>query len=1044
MQNASTFKVYNASAGSGKTFTLVKEYLKVLLGTENIFAFQQILAITFTNKAAAEMKERVLKRLQDFSEGEESDLLKMLSEELAIDISIIQVRSKKILQAILQNYSAFYITTIDSFTYKIIKSFAFDLGLTQNFEIEMNSNELLNQAVEVLISKIGVDTELTNLLIEYSLDKADNDKSWDISRELNEFSKVLLNENDTIHFERLSSKTLEDFSELKKKITTNQRAIIKRCQEIGVEGVEIIDTMGLQANDFYYSLLPKHFHALAIHIENAKFFDDSKLRLRVEENMFYAKSKSDDVKTAIEGILPELLNLYSESEELYKQFVLNKLALKSITPLAVLNQIHSALQTIKEENNIQLNAEFNQLISENIKEQPAPYIYERIGQKFNYYFIDEMQDTSILQWQNLLPLIGNSLSQEGTGLLLVGDGKQAIYRWRGGKAEQFIELGSDEDNTYNPFYLPKEVKELEYNYRSYSEVISFNNSFFKHCATYIQNALYKDLFLEKSHQKENEKKGGYVHVSFLEKKEDKEENEIKYAKKVFERIKNLSEGFLLSDVCILVRKKKEGIVIANYLSEKGIEIISSETLLIQNSPRIHFLIHFLTQISSPKNDDSLFEWLYFLSNHLSIIDNKHSFLNQLICLEQEEIFQELKQYDIHFDLDFFQQLPLYEKIEYIIRSFKLLETSDAYVQFFLDEVLVQQKRDSTLQDLLDFWSREKDKLSIVAPENSNAVQIMTIHKSKGLEFPIVIFPCDLDIYRQLNPKVWLDELPKETFEGFEELLVSFNKEMSILSERGNEIYRREREKLELDNFNLLYVALTRAEEQLYIITEEVSKRNQGKNTKYSEFFINYLVEKGLYDSEQKEYSFGEPSKKSKREPVYDSLNYQETYVNTPWQDHNINMLASSSALWGSKQEEAIDYGNLIHEMMAKIYHANDVSEVVSLYTSQGVINESDASRIKKIIERLVDHPAVAMYFLPDLEIYNEREIVTQDNQIIIPDRLVFYPNREVVIIDYKTGKSSKNYHQQLLSYESVLRSLHYKVIKKILIYINEEISIEEI
>ncbi len=653
MQNVATFTVYNASAGSGKTYTLVKEYLKVVLRTENAFAYQQILAITFTNKAAAEMKERVLKSLQDFTERKESELLNILISELTLNEEIIRNRSTKILHAILQNYSAFQITTIDSFTYKIIKSFSFDLGVSQNFEIELNANDLLSQAVEVIISRIGIDTNLTKLLVAYTLGKTDEDKSWDISRELCEFSNVLLNENDAVHFKKLHTKTVDDFLVLNKHILTSQKKIKKRFKEVGREGLEIIDAKGLSHKDFYCALLPKHFSALADTVEKANFFDASKLKVRIEENIFYAKAVAVATKNAIEEILPKLIKLYLESENLYKQYMLNKLVMESVVPLAVLNQINEALQTLKEEQNIQLNAEFNQLIYENIKEQPAPYIYERIGQKFTHYFIDEMQDTSVLQWQNLLPLIQNSLSQENTSLLLVGDAKQAIYRWRGGKAEQFMALGSEEKHTQNPFFVSKKVKKLAYNYRSYSEIINFNNSFFKHCSGYMRNDAYKSLFLHTSHQKETDKKGGYVHLSFLEKSGQKEENDVKYAKKVFGTIQDLKVSFSLNDICILVRTKKEGVIIANYLSEKGIKIVSSETLLIQNSHCVNFIINLLGYSLQPTNNDALFECLYFLHEHIPVPKNKHSFFKRYVHLGQEKLFEELKKHEIHFDLSIF-------------------------------------------------------------------------------------------------------------------------------------------------------------------------------------------------------------------------------------------------------------------------------------------------------------------------------------------------------------------------------------------------------
>ena len=304
MQQPSIFQVYNASAGSGKTFTLVKEYLKVLLNSEDIFSFQKILAITFTNKAAGEMKERVLSSLEDFAAGKENDLFNIIIKEIDADKPIIQQRSKKILEAILQNYAAFSITTIDSFTHKIIKSFAYDLGLPQNFEVEMDAVSLLNQAVDVLISKIGSDKKLTKLLIDYSLDKTDDDKSWDISRDLGEFSKILLNEEDTAHFRKLSDKSLEDFKSLQKKLILIQKELITKMRSTGEEALQIINSRQLISKDFYRSMLPNHFISLINKPEATKFFEQSNLKKRVEEGALYLESKSQDIKSSIEEIPP--------------------------------------------------------------------------------------------------------------------------------------------------------------------------------------------------------------------------------------------------------------------------------------------------------------------------------------------------------------------------------------------------------------------------------------------------------------------------------------------------------------------------------------------------------------------------------------------------------------------------------------------------------------------------------------------------------------------------------------------------------------------
>ena len=966
MHQPSTFQVYNASAGSGKTYTLVKEYLKVLLNSKDLFRFQKVLAITFTNKAAAEMKARVLSNLEAFSEGEENDLFSDIQKETSIDKATIQDRSKRILAIILQNYAAFSITTIDSFTHKIIKNFAFDLGLSLNFEVEMDAVSLLNESVDVLISKIGTDQEVTKLLIDYTLEKTDDDKSWDISRDLNEFSKILLNEDDTIHFRRLADKTITDFTALKKKLNKQQIELKKQVSQVGERLLSVLSNVGLETKDFTRGTVPKFFADVVQKEFNFEFIKRSEaIEKAIDNDQYYTKKTTQEKIALIEGVVPQIVTSFQKTKELFKQFLLNKLALKSLTPLAVLNHINLELTNIKEENNIRLNAEFNQLISDHIKEQPAPFIYERIGQKYLHYFIDEMQDTSVLQWQNLIPLIVNALAQENSNLLLVGDGKQAIYRWRGGKAEQFIDLGTPGNASENPFQVLKEIEELKTNYRSYSEVIDFNNQFFQHTAHFLQNEDYKKLFIEGNKQLTTNKKGGYVALSFLEKDEEKEEDALKYPKKVLEIIQQLDPEFSLSDVCVLVRKKDHGVAVANYLSENGIAIVSSETLLLSSSSKVNFIINFLQTIQHPQDKEALLDCLYFLHSHFKIQQEKHQFISDFIRLEQQQLFSELNSYGLFFELSKFHQKPFYEKVEEIIRSFQLIHASDAYVQFFLDVVLEQQRKGTSIQEFLDFWEDKKEKLSIVAPDAKQAVRVMTIHKSKGLEFPVVIFPYDLNIYKQINPKAWLDELP-EIFHGFPELLVDYSKSLSYINDKGLHIFNTRREAQELDNFNLLYVALTRSVEQLYIITEHNVKSDGVENTNfYSGVFIHYLKEKNLWQEGVFEYSFGKKNKVSSSQEERQEMEIQQEFISTSLEEHNILMLANSSKLWDTAQGKAIDFGNLIHEMMSKVITENDIEKVVKQYIQHGFISKVEAVEIEKTISKIVTHKKLISFFRKD-------------------------------------------------------------------------------
>ncbi|MFT6959616.1 MAG: ATP-dependent exoDNAse (exonuclease V) beta subunit [Polaribacter sp.] len=1048
MHQLSTFQVYNASAGSGKTFTLVKQYLKVLLTSDDLFMFQKVLAITFTNKAAGEMKERVLSNLEAFSEGNTNDLLKIILEETTLDTTIIKKRSKKVLNAILQNYSAFSITTIDSFTHKIIKSFAFDLGLSLNFEVEMDAISLLNEAVDVLISKIGTDKKLTTLLIDYSLDKIDDDTSWDISKDLNDFARVLLNEDDVKHFRGLADKELDDFFKLKNRLQKSNNQTETTYKKLGDEVLQFIENSGASIKDFAYAgEFVKHFQKFTklrfLKSEDLKF--DGRLNTTIEnsKNLFAGKA-SEATKETIESISEQLRMHYYQSKDLYNSsysnYLLNKITLKSIIPLAVLNNVNAELNTIKEDNNIRLNAEFNQLISDNIKEEPAPYIYERIGQRFQHYFIDEMQDTSVLQWQNLIPLIENALAQENSNLLLVGDAKQAIYRWRGGKAEQFIALGSQEGN---PFNIQKDVKNLATNYRSYSEIINFNNSFFQHSAGFLQNESYKRLFFEGNTQLENAKKGGFVSLSFLDKEEVKEDEKIKYPKKVLEKIKELKEDFYLNEICVLTRTKKDGIAVADYLSENGVSIISSETLLLKNNAKINFIVDVLHIIQNANDEEKRFEVLYFLHAHLNVKMAKPEFFKGHIKSTNVLIFQALKSFGVSFNFAVFQQVPFYEKIEEIIRGFNLATSSSAYIQFFLDIVLEQQRKATDIGDFLEFWELKKEKLSIVASENSDAVQVMTIHKSKGLEFPVVIFPCDVDIYRQISPKVWFDDLPKEY--DFKELLIDYKKDLSLINSRGLEVYNQQREELELDNFNLLYVALTRAAEQVHIITEKkISAKGAENVNHYSGIFINYLKAQNLWQETKLEYFFGEEKRIKKKEKETSLTEIHKKFISTPWQEHNIILLASASKLWDTAQGEAIDFGNLFHEILSKITINSNVDGIVGQYHQQGFINEVQLNSIKKTIHSIVNHPKLTIYFSEEFTVFNEREIVDVDNQIIIPDRLVFNKQNEVIIIDYKTGNPSNEHYQQLLRYERVLKSMDFNIDKKLLVYINNKIDVVEV
>jgi ATP-dependent exoDNAse (exonuclease V) beta subunit len=316
---------------------------------------------------------------------------------------------------------------------------------------------------------------------------------------------------------------------------------------------------------------------------------------------------------------------------------------------------------------------------------------------------------------------------------------------------------------------------------------------------------------------------------------------------------------------------------------------------------------------------------------------------------------------------------------------------------------------------------------------------MTIHKSKGLEFPIVIFPCDLDIYRELKPKTWL-----KIEESFPELMVNLNKNIELIGSEGKAIYQQRQEELELDNFNLLYVALTRAIEQLYIITNKNLNKSGQENIRfYSGIFISFLKQHALWQDQQNEYCFGNAKRRSTAGNNIEKTERNPCFISTPWKDHNINLLANSSTLWGTLRGKAIDYGDLIHEMMAKIQTQEDVEETLRSYENKGLLGRDLSKKIGQLMEKIVFHRQLKSYYTDHFTIYNEREIIGKSGQSIIPDRLAVEANKNITIIDYKTGSPLLSHKEQLEKYAVVLRDVGFSVDKKILVYINDLITVEE-
>ena len=1090
-----SFSIYDASAGSGKTYALVKEYLKIILVAKNNDAYRNILAITFTNKAVHEMKSRIIGSLSEFAKDEPSDKALGLMQDLAAEteLSIIQIKTKSqhIIKHIIHNYAAFDISTIDKFTHKVIRAFAHDLGLQMNFEVSLDTKNLLTEAVDAIIAQAGEDEVLTKLLVDFTIEKTDDDKSWEISKEILETGLLILNENnrnEVIHFQ---DKSISEFEEIKKKLKADCIALEKLNTEHAGNALQLIEKNGIDSKSFSRGTFPNHIQSIA----DGKFNPKNKMFHEFDDISINKTAKD---RAIIEAIIPELLQILGaiyanfEKRDFYQAF------LKNITPLSLLNTISNELSKIQEEQNVLSISEFNAIIHREIQNQPAPFIYERLGERYRHFFIDEFQDTSEMQWQNLIPLIDNATSSEINGekgtLMVVGDPKQSIYRWRGGKAEQFIELSKD----FNPFNNPEKVLvHLDKNYRSYSQVIDFNNDFFQMLSNEFEHEDYKELYANHSHQKSNNKEGGYVNISFIPKVEDSEEDEDTLDKTDLYLLATLStiqkvlqQGFEYKDIAILTRKRSHGIAVANYLTEQGIPLLSSETLMIKNATEVQFIIHILKYLKNSADKESKAHFLYYLATNNQEVMAVHDFIAQGMAFEKETDFENWLEYiDVSLSFQNIRKKSLYEAVEIIVSKFLLpsstksgvktakldyttagnhshfliekpqeitkdsnstvsspstLESAgegNAYVQYFMDIVLERDIRNQAgVSDFLTFWDANSDKYSIPSPEGNNAVQIITIHKSKGLEFPVVIMPfAEEDYNKSPKNKLWIDTDVADF--GIAKVLVNNSKAVEGFGEEAKSVYFQKSQEELLDNVNILYVALTRAEEQLYVISNtNLDAKGIPKKNNMASFFVEYLNQKGLFEEGILSYEFGTAIKLSENKIHIDTLK-KIPVVTEILNSNKIKIAQREALMWGTHQKEAIEYGNLVHQILSYLNVKEDVDLAVAKALEEGLITIAQKESVCGTLEEIVKDAELSAYFAPGNEVLNERVIIQQEGGVSKPDRMVLRNQNEVLLLDYKTGNPEDKHKKQLYNYQKAIESMGYKVTKKSLVYIGETIDV---
>lgn len=1053
------FTIYKSSAGSGKTFTLVKEYLALALNdsANPPQAYKHILAVTFTNKAAAEMKDRIIKALKELSEDDYSAISagtktllialkehKKLNTSKQLDDLVIRLRAQNILTAILHNYSDFAIGTIDSFVQKVVRTFAFDLKIPMSFEIEMDDDKLLTQAIDLLIAQIGNDEKLTKALVEYAESKTDDEKSWHIENDLKQFAKNLLTEDGAVYIDKLRDLSVDDFFTIKDTLYSEIKKFETAINKFGNSGLTIIKDAGIDHDKFAGGAngIGKYFTYLS-ESRLDKLTPSASIQKNIDTDKWYAAKATDADKSAIDAIIDKLLNVYISAtsfiEENKSEFILFTLINRNIYSLAVLNEIEKLMNDYKAENNILHISEFNKMIAKIVMNEPIPFIYERLGEKYNNYLIDEFQDTSILQFQNLLPLIDNSLAS-GNFTMLVGDGKQAIYRWRGGEVEQFAmlpEIFKHNDNelvlerqdalmrNYNPQVLDK-------NYRSKREVIEFNNSVFRTLGDKL-NPKYQEIYkgLEQGFSADNT--GGFVQVEFVTKEKDEFRDANK--QRTLEVIKELlADNFKLKDIAILVRKNTDGSDIANYLTENGIEVISSDSLLLSNSREINFIHSLLKYLANSGDNITHTEILEYLVAAKYL---KGFSLEEIIVEKNKRnLLSIIKETGVDFSITHLSKMALYELCEELIRIFGLNAKPDAYIQFFLDEVLNYSiKKNNNLNDFIEYWEEKRLKASLIVPQGMDAVNIMSIHRAKGLEFPVVILPFSNGKVTNGKDNLWID-INNDKVPNLPSALVPTS--ASLEETDYAELYIDEKNKSLLDNINVLYVGFTRAEERMYIFTGRPSKSPVNMGT-VSDMLCYYYQQKEEWNEAKTVYTFGTAGKRELKDKKQDAvLTYSlETFNSNQWRD-NIKMRAAAPGIWNTTfADTKKDYGVVVHAALAKVKTEADVETALNSMNGEGLITDEEKTKLQISLSKIINLPQLKAYFAEGLTIKNEAEIITLSGDFFRPDRVVFF-DKKAVVIDYKTGEEQDKHKQQIIHYGDLLTEMGYTVAEKLLVYIEEE------
>ena len=1059
--------IYRASAGAGKTHKLTGEYLTLLFSAPG--AFRRILAVTFTNKATDEMKSRIVAELHNLASGAPSDYLPALMQRYELPEARLRKQAHQILIALLHDYSAFNISTIDRFFQQITRAFSREIGLQGGYNIELDTNLVLNEAVDELMNDLAKPEhkELLGWLISFAEDRIEEGKGWDFRQEILSLAGELFKESYKAFYraQACPSDNKQNLSRYKKDLYKVIQSKENQAKRIGEEAMRLMKQHGLEPTDFAGGSRSPLLLFQVWAKGELKAPSDTFRGLADQPEAYSTKKASADLKEQISKAVADGLNdCVKQAIDLYEgmtDYFTAKEIVRDYYTLGILTDVAQQINAYREKNNVMLIADTTELISKVIEGSDTSFIYEKTGTQVDHYMIDEFQDTSGMQWDNFRPLVGESMAQ-GLDNLIVGDVKQSIYRFRN---SDWTLLDQQVRQDFNSDEVAEET--LKDNWRSCHHVVAFNNALFTIAPMLLQQHYNESLESSSLSQEEQMRfnlqlmraydksyqripprfaqQAGHVRIDFLEDSEesDWEEQALAQLPETLQQLQ--AHGYALRDIAILVRKKKEASQVAKTLltykeehpeSPYRYDILSDEALYISSSPTVRFFIAVFRFLCNPRDKALRRLAVYSYRVMCGTFSTADS--------DQEQWASQLLGYARH---------ALYELTEALFRLVAdLISPSEqAFAQAFLDKVAeFTQKERADLNEFLKWWDESGCQQTIAAPEGQNAVRILTIHKSKGLGFKAVVLPfCGWELDHKWHaPTLWCE--PKEApFNQLPLVPIRYGKGLSITHFATD--YFQERLNAYMDNLNTLYVGLTRAKEELVLFAPKSKAASKGKKEETLSS-IGDLLWRSLqltvahtregealeslpahFDLEVGRFEWGDwwTTTQKHNEQTVEEIPMERIVSISPDERLHLRLHGKSYFFDNTRRK----HGTLMHEVLSRIRTVDDIRQAVEGYRMEGVINHEESTLLVDKLSRLLDTPEATEWYDGRYRVLNEVEILFGSGLAKRPDRVMLRGN-EVVVIDYKFGQRKLKAHQaQVREYLRLIREMGYKTVSGYIWYV---------